>query len=80
MMKTWEERAAKALVGRTIVSVRYMTIEEVNQHFWYSSALIITLDDGTFFYPTSDDEGNDAGALATSDFDLDVIPVIRWPE
>jgi hypothetical protein len=30
---------------------------------WYSCPIIITLDDGTIIFPTSDDEGNDAGAI-----------------
>ena len=76
MKKQWEERIAKALVGRKIVEVRYLNDKEVNEHGWHSSALIMLLDDGTYIYPSSDDEGNDAGALFTNIPDLETIPVI----
>lgn len=72
----WNEACAKLLVGRKIVAVRYQTKEEMEQHGWYNKALIILLDDGTAFYPSQDDEGNNAGALFTTSDDLPTIPVI----
>ena len=59
----WLKKASQVLVGRKISSVRYMYQEEAEQMGWYSRALVFTLDDGTLIYPSSDDEGNDAGAL-----------------
>lgn len=53
----------KPLLGRTIVGIRYMTPEEMDAAGWDRSPVMLILDDGTLFYPSSDDEGNDAGAL-----------------
>ena len=45
---------------------------------WYHKALVIFLDDGTLLFPTTDDEGNDAGAMhyITSDDKSGILPVI----
>jgi hypothetical protein len=43
---------------------------------WDKSGIVLMLDDGTYIYPSRDDEGNGAGALFTSHADLPVIPVI----
>jgi hypothetical protein len=58
------EKAFQPLVGRKITSVRWMMKEEQKEAGWYSSPIILQLDDGTLLYPQSDDEGNDGGALA----------------
>lgn len=75
-VKHWESEAGNVLLNKTIVSVRYMTEEEVEHHGWNSAALIIILNDGTAIYPSADDEGNDAGALFTTSENIPVIPVI----
>lgn len=72
----WSHRAASVLVGRTIMSVRYLTAEERDELGWYNASLVLLLDDGNYFYPSADDEGNNAGALFTSFKDLETIPVI----
>jgi hypothetical protein len=65
----WTRRAGKALVGRKIVAVRYMSDDEALRLGWYKRGLVILLDDGSHYFPSADDEGNDAGALfGTSDF------------
>jgi hypothetical protein len=76
LKKKWADEVSAKLVGRKIVKVRYMSKKEVNDCGWYNAAVIIKLDDGTMIYPMSDDEGNNAGALATTNEDLSVIPVI----
>tara|TARA_R110001583_G_scaffold188157_1_gene349948 strand:- start:246 stop:503 length:258 start_codon:yes stop_codon:yes gene_type:complete len=54
----------KQLVGRKIVKVHYMSKEDAKDNFyWDKRPLILTLDDGSEIIPTSDDEGNDGGAL-----------------
>lgn len=63
VVQKWNVIAAKVLVGRTIRSVGYMTDEEKDNVGFYHKALVIELDDGTVLYPSSDDEGNDAGAI-----------------
>jgi hypothetical protein len=74
--KDWGDQATKALVGKKIVAARYLNDDEVESLGWYKSAIVLLLDDGTYVYPSRDDEGNGAGALFTSCVDLPVIPVI----
>lgn len=74
--KTWENAAESILVNRKITGVRYMTVDEMKSHGWYSRPLIIGLDDGTLLYSSSDDEGNNGGALFTTSRKTPVIPVI----
>lgn len=74
--KHWELYVTKALVGKKIVAARYLNDDEVESLGWYKSAIVLLLDDGTYVYPSRDDEGNGAGALFTSHADLPVIPVI----
>ena len=74
---SWGKRAAALLVGKKIVNVRYLTEAEQEEMGWFGSPLVLFLDDGTQVFASSDDEGNDAGALFTSDDNLPVIPVIR---
>ena len=72
----WATEARKILVGRTIAAVRYMTEEEAADSDFYSSPIVIIFDDGSYIFPMRDDEGNDAGALATSNEDTPTLPVI----
>tara|TARA_R110002073_G_scaffold48316_1_gene130060 strand:- start:1651 stop:1932 length:282 start_codon:yes stop_codon:yes gene_type:complete len=72
----WTAKARKLLVGRTIAAVRYMTEEEAEDSGFYSSPIVIIFDDGSYIFPMRDDEGNDAGALATSDEENPTLPVI----
>lgn len=72
----WAADAAKLLVGRRIVKVRYMTVAEQKGLGWYRACIVLHLDDGNIIYPSADDEGNDAGALFTNDEKMPVIPVI----
>jgi hypothetical protein len=51
------------LVGRTIKTARYLTPQEAANCGWRHSTLVLELDDGTLLFPSSDDEGNDAGNL-----------------
>lgn len=74
--KEWETDVSKLLLNKKIVAVRYMNDKEMEDHGWHRRALLIQLDDGTVIYPSSDDEGNDAGALFTTSEDLPTIPVI----
>lgn len=73
----WEQKAASVLVGRKIKAVRYLTQKEVESLGWYSRSVVIELDNGVLVWPSSDDEGNDAGALFTTDERADTLPVIN---
>jgi hypothetical protein len=59
----WDETARKALMGRTIVGVSYMSRDEAEASYWSGRALVLQLDNGALLFPQSDDEGNNAGAL-----------------
>jgi hypothetical protein len=72
----WTERAAKELVGRKIVSVRYMSQQEIEASMGGRSGIVLVLDDGTELLPAQDDEGNGPGALFTNIENLPIIPVI----
>jgi len=63
----WWEKAEKDFVGKKIVGVRYMSSEECEDMGWDSAPICLLLDDGTWIYPSRDDEGNDGGALFTND-------------
>lgn len=76
LKKQWADKAAGLLVGKRITRVRYLTDEEIEGIGWHSAAIVLQLDDGTFLWPSSDDEGNNAGAMFTTDEKLDTIPVI----
>ena len=63
MEKYWNDFAKKNLIGKTIKSVRYMTKAEAKAMYWESRPLAIFFTDGSFIFPSMDDEGNDGGSL-----------------
>lgn len=77
MEEKWTKQIADFLVGKTIKEVRYMTEEECKQMMWYNRPLVIAFTDGSWIFPSMDDEGNDGGAMYTSDDKLPIIPVLR---
>jgi hypothetical protein len=74
----WFEEAKKQLLNRKIVKVRYMTVDEMNDLGWYSRPVVMILDDGNIIYPSRDDEGNDGGALFTTNEANPVLPVLKY--
>tara|TARA_R110002126_G_scaffold253671_2_gene396783 strand:+ start:58 stop:315 length:258 start_codon:yes stop_codon:yes gene_type:complete len=75
--KYWTDKIKKQLVGRTITSVQYLSREDAREDWdWSDRSLIIMFDDNSWIMPMSDDEGNNGGALATSESKLLTIPVI----
>ena len=62
-VKGWNTRMTKALVGKKIQTVRYMTSEEAKESGWSKQPLLIQLDDGLTIIPLQDDEQNDGGSL-----------------
>jgi hypothetical protein len=74
--KHWTAVASKLLVGRKIASVFYMNEQSATDMGWNARPIVLKLDDGTFIYPSMDDEGNDGGALFTTNKDEPVIPVL----
>lgn len=73
----WNKAARELLQGRTIVKVGYMSEEEAEAMGWSARPIVIELDNGLLLYPSMDDEGNDGGALFTSDEKTPGLPVLR---
>ena len=59
----WEKIAKDTLQGRTIVEVRYLNDEEMEDIGWNSRPITFILDNGTYCTLSCDDEGNDGGVL-----------------
>lgn len=72
----WELTASRALVGRKIVAVRYMTPAEAEGLGWYSRPVVFQLDDNSLWWPSADDEGNNGGALFSTNPKCDTLPVL----
>ena len=72
-------RAQEHLLGKTIVAIRYLTQEEADGLGWYEKSLVLVLNDGSYIFPSQDDEGNGAGALfgATADDGHLTFPTVR---
>ena len=56
-----------------------MTKEEADESYWDYQPVLLILDDGTALCPMSDDEGNEAGAIACigDNVEVETIPVMR---
>jgi hypothetical protein len=76
LTKKWEAECAEFLMGKTIARVRYMSTKEAEDNDWSMRPLIIFFTDKSYMYASQDDEGNNGGALFTSNANLNVIPVI----
>jgi len=72
----WNKIAQKQLLGKKIKAVSYMTEKEADSMGWSKRPVVIELEDGTHFFPSMDDEGNDGGALFTSDKENPTLPVL----
>lgn len=65
----WAKQAYKLLVGKRIISVRYMTDAEAREFGWDHRPLVVELDSGEVFCPASTSEATDGGALYFKDED-----------
>ena len=72
----WIKKINKYLVGRQIVKIVYCSKKEMEHQGWHNRPIQILLDNGTWLTPTSDDEGNNGGAIHTNIKELPTIPVI----
>ena len=72
----WIEAIRKSLVGKKVTGITYLDEHQAEENLWYNRPVVIIFDDGSYIIPLSDDEGNNAGALATSDDSLPIIPVM----
>ena len=72
----WNKRVSKLLVGRKIIKVEYTSEKDAEEQGWNSRPVQIQLDNGVWLTPTSDDEGNDGGAIHTNLKGNSIIPVL----
>lgn len=72
----WTAAAQKQLLGRRIVAVRYMKPQEAELLGWHFRPVVLQLDDDNLIFASSDDEGNNPGALFTKDDAEPVLPII----
>lgn len=72
----WTEVAAKQILGKKIVLVRYLSQTEAEELGWNERPVVFQLDDGNVIIPSRDDEGNGGGALFTNDEKNSVLPVL----
>ena len=77
LVRHWTVQAASVLEGRTIKKVRYLDEDELRSLYWRSTTIVLELDNGTLVFPSCDDEGNEAGALYTTNEDVSIVPTIQ---
>ena len=63
VLNHWTKKSKEVLEGRTIVEVRYLNDEEMEDIGWSSRPIVFFLDNGVFCTLSCDDEGNDGGVL-----------------
>jgi hypothetical protein len=76
----WNKRVSKLLVGRKIIKVEYISEEDANEQGWDSRPVQIQLDNGVWLTPTSDDEGNNGGAIHTNLKNNSIIVLRKGPQ
>jgi len=70
----WYKKAQSLLLNKKITAVQWQTWDIDDEYS--STGLVFKVEDGTQFYVSCDDEGNDAGALYwQDDKDDGVLPV-----
>lgn len=74
--KHWNKVAKDLLLNKTIVNVRYLSKKEADDLGWYERVVAFQTNDGNWFFPSRDDEGNGGGALFTSDEKESCLPVL----
>ena len=75
----WNEKGQHILEGAKILKVEYMTKKETEEMYWDNSpiSMLLMKDNKKFWvYPSSDDEGNDGGALFMCRKDESCMPVL----
>lgn len=74
--KYWNDVAKGLLLNKQIVDVRYLTKQESENMGWYERTVAFQTNDGLWFFPSRDDEGNGGGALFTSHEKESCLPVM----
>ena len=68
----WVKEIEPILLGAKIISIQCQEEAE----YWDNRPLEIILSNGSVLFAMRDDEGNDGGALATSDKENSTLPVL----
>jgi hypothetical protein len=81
LREVWANNVAPHLVGRKIIGVEWQSDEEKESFGFRNSAVKILVENGKDGDPIvltamRDDEGNDAGAIATNIVGIETLPVI----
>jgi hypothetical protein len=74
----WEKIACDQLLGKKIVKVRYLGVNDLKNLGWSDSSVAFQLDDGNWIFASRDDEGNGAGSFFTSNEENPVLPTIYF--
>ncbi len=72
----WQKKIETHLLGKSIIKVEYMSEKDANDFGWTNRPIQFLLNNGVWLTITSDDEGNDGGAIHTNIKQLSIIPVI----
>ena len=72
-----QRKLQRMLLGQKVKEIRWLTKEEADESGWYYQPIQITFENGVMLAPMSDDEGNEAGAMATNIPKMETIWVER---
>jgi hypothetical protein len=78
--QAWIARANAALAGRRILDVIYANRDDTRALGWSLRPPVIVLSGDLQLWPSADAEGNDAGALMTTDPAAATLPPLRLEE
>ena len=73
---SWQKRIEKYSLGKSIIKIEYMSEKDSEEQGFDCRPIQLLLNNGIWLTITSDDEGNDGGAIHTNIKELPIIPVI----
>ena len=73
---SWQKRIEKYLLGKSIIKIEYMSEKDSEEQGFDCRPIQLLLNNGIWLTITSDDEGNDGGAIHTNIKESPIIPVI----
>ena len=71
-----QKKIEKHLLCKSIIKIEYMSEKDSKEQGWHKRPIQLLLNNGVWLTMTSDDEGNNGGAIHTNIEELPVIPVI----
>ena len=72
----WQKKIEKHLLGKSIIKIENMSEKDSKEQGWHKRPIQLLLNNGVWLTMTSDDEGNNGGAIHTNIKELPIIPVI----